>query len=376
MNDDMNIKDLLVKASLDGDLQKIAEKVINGERISCDDALVLYQKADLNLVGMLANHIKTKKYGTDVFFNKNIHIEPSNVCVHKCKFCSYYREPGAPGFWEYSLNEIEQKLRTIPSESLTEVHIVGGCHPTRKLDYYCDLLSLTKKILPHVFIKAFTAVEIEYMAQLNNMSNSEVLDKLKQSGLDAMPGGGAEIFDEELRAKICPLKTKSADWLSIHRMAHQKGISTNATILYGHLESYEQRIDHMNRLRTLQDETQGFNAYIPLKYKKEHNALGIARELPWTEDLKNFSISRIFLDNIPHLKVYWPMLGKDFSQITLDYGVDDFDGTINDSTKIYSMAGSVETQPIITKDEMIALIKDANKCPVERDTVYNVLNRF
>ena len=204
MNDDMNIKDLLVKASLDGDLQKIAEKVINGERISCDDALVLYQKADLNLVGMLANHIKTKKYGTDVFFNKNIHIEPSNVCVHKCKFCSYYREPGAPGFWEYSLNEIEQKLRTIPSESLTEVHIVGGCHPTRKLDYYCDLLSLTKKILPHVFIKAFTAVEIEYMAQLNNMSNSEVLDKLKQSGLDAMPGGGAEIFDEELQAKFCP----------------------------------------------------------------------------------------------------------------------------------------------------------------------------
>ncbi|MBO4777205.1 MAG: aminofutalosine synthase MqnE [Bacteroidales bacterium] len=367
------IASLLVKSSVSKQLQEIAEKILHGERISCDDALVLFEKADLNFVGMLANYVKTKKFGNQVFFNKNIHIEPSNVCIHKCKFCSYYREKDDKESWEYSIDEIAAKLKTIPADALTEVHIVGGCHPSRTIDYYCDLLRLVKQILPHVYIKAFTAVEIEYMAKLNTMSIGEVLTKLKQSGLDAMPGGGAEIFDEKLREEICPSKTKSNDWLAIHKQAHQLGIETNATILYGHKETYVHRIDHLNRLRSLQDETHGFNAFIPLKYKKENNVLGIERELPWTEDLKNFSITRLFLDNIPHLKVYWPMLGKDFSQITLDYGVDDFDGTINDSTKIYSMAGSVEKAPIITQEEMITLIKDSGKIPVERDTLYNII---
>lgn len=367
------IRDIIIRTSIKKDLQYIAEKILHDERISCDDALVLYEKADLNLVGMLANYVKTKKFGNQVFFNKNIHIEPSNVCIHKCKFCSYYREKDDKESWEYSIDEIAAKLKTIPADALTEVHIVGGCHPSRTIDYYCDLLHLVKQILPQVYIKAFTAVEIEYMAKLNNLTVNEVLTKLKASGLDAMPGGGAEIFDEKLREEICPSKTKSNDWLSIHKQAHLLGIETNATILYGHKETYAHRIDHLNRLRTLQDETHGFNAFIPLKYKKENNVLGIERELPWTEDLKNFSITRLFLDNIPHLKVYWPMLGKDFSQITLDYGVDDFDGTINDSTKIYSMAGSVEKAPIITQEEMITLIKDSGKIPVERDTLYNII---
>lgn len=370
------IQDIIVKTSVGKDLQSIADKVFQEERITCDEALKLYEKADLNFVGLLANFVKTKKFGSSVFFNKNIHVEPSNVCVHKCRFCSYYRESGSQESWEYSIEEIAEQLRTIPAEALTEVHIVGGCHPTRTIDYYCDLLKTVKQVLPHVFIKAFTAVEIEYMAKMNHLSVTEVLTKLKQCGLDAMPGGGAEIFDEKLRAEMCPSKTKSADWLAIHKEAHLLGIQTNATILYGHKETFAQRVDHLNRLRTLQDETHGFNAFIPLKYKKENNVLGIERELPWTEDLRNFSISRLFLDNIPHLKVYWPMLGKDFSQITLDYGVDDFDGTINDSTKIYSMAGSVEKRPILTKEEMIALIKESNKTPVERDTIYSVIKKY
>lgn len=371
-----DLQDIIHKIVANEDLLKIADKVFNNERITTDDALFLFEKADLNFVGMLAHYIKTQKFGDQVFFNKNIHIEPSNVCVHKCKFCSYYREKDDSESWEFTLDEIEEKLKQIPLNSITEIHIVGGCHPSRKIDYYCDLLKLVKRTLPNIYIKAFTAVEIEYMSKLNEISTLEVLTKLKESGLDAMPGGGAEIFDEKLREQICPSKTKSADWLAIHKQAHQLGIQTNATILYGHKESYEQRVDHLNRLRCLQDETHGFNAFIPLKYKKENNVLGIERELPWTEDLKNFSITRLFLDNIPHLKVYWPMLGKDFSQITLDYGVDDFDGTINDSTKIYSMAGSVEKKPILTQSEMISLIKDCNKIPIERDTMYNVIQKY
>ncbi|MCQ2605487.1 MAG: aminofutalosine synthase MqnE [Bacteroidales bacterium] len=370
------IKDIVSRVSVNPDLRKIASKVLENERISCEDALLLYEKADLNFVGMLAHYVKTQKFGDKVFFNKNIHVEPSNVCVHKCKFCSYYREEKSEGSWEYSIDEISESLKKIPQGALTEVHIVGGCHPNRKIDYYCNLLQTVKAILPHVYIKAFTAVEIEYMSHLNGISTEEVLALLKKSGLNAMPGGGAEIFDEKLRAEICPSKTLSQDWLAIHKQAHLLGIETNATILYGHRETFAHRVDHLNRLRTLQDETNGFNAFIPLKYKKENNVLGIERELPWTEDLRNFSITRLFLDNIPHLKVYWPMLGKDFSQITLDYGVDDFDGTINDSTKIYSMAGSVETKPILTQDEMITLIKESNKIPVERDTVYNVIKEY
>ncbi len=370
------LQDIIHKIVSNEELLTIAEKVFNNERITTDDALLLYEKADLNFVGMLAHYVKTQKFGDQVFFNKNIHIEPSNVCVHKCKFCSYYREKDDSESWEFTTDEIEEKLKQIPQDIITEIHIVGGCHPSRKIDYYSDLLQLVKRIFPNIYIKAFTAVEIEYMSKLNEISTLEVLSKLKDSGLDAMPGGGAEIFDEKLREQICPSKTKSADWLAIHKQAHQLGIQTNATILYGHKESYAQRVDHLNRLRCLQDETHGFNAFIPLKYKKENNVLGIDRELPWTEDLKNFSITRLFLDNIPHLKVYWPMLGKDFSQITLDYGVDDFDGTINDSTKIYSMAGSVEKKPILTQCEMIALIKDCNKIPVERDTMYNVIHKY
>jgi len=370
------IQDIVAGTTKDKDLLRIADTVLAGGRISVDDALFLYETANLNFVGLLANYVKIRMYGDNVYFNKNIHVEPSNVCIHHCRFCSYYRELGQEGSWEYSIEDIADNLKKIPAGSITEVHVVGGCHPTRKLDYYCDLLRVIKQILPTVYVKAFTAVEIEYMAQLNKMTTIDVLKALQKSGLDAMPGGGAEIFDEELRAKICPSKTKSANWLAIHKEAHSLGIQTNATILYGHLENFAQRVDHLNRLRTLQDETHGFNAFIPLKYKKENNVLGIARELPWTEDLRNFSITRLFLDNIPHLKVYWPMIGKDFSQITLDYGVDDFDGTINDSTKIYSMAGSVEKKPLMTQDEMITLIHDSNKIPVERDTLYHVLHTY
>jgi len=274
------------------------------------------------------------------------------------------------------IQEMCDVILSIPENAITEVHIVGGVHPERGLDFYCELLESIKKIRPSLHIKAFTAIEIEFMAIKSRLSFHKTLAKLIHAGLNSMPGGGAEIFDEALRAKICPSKTKSSEWLSIHKSAHELGIKTNATILYGHLESYEQRIDHMNRLRDLQDKTSGFQAFIPLKYKKENNILGLKKEVSWIEDLRNFAIARIFLDNFPHIKAYWPMLGKDLAQLSLEFGVNDFDGTINDSTKIYSMAGAEDTSPSMTQEQMVQLIQDARRVAVERDSVYNSVHVF
>jgi len=323
----------------------------------------------------LASVTKKRLSGEYVYFNQNFHLEPTNICVNHCKFCSYRRHEGQKGAWECSIEDIVADVERYTAKGATEVHIVGGVHPNRDINFYVDMLKSIKKSSPNLHIKAFTAVEIDQMCQMGKISIEEGLQKLKSAGLESMPGGGAEIFDETIRAEICPDKTGSEEWLRIHSVAHKMGIPTNATMLYGLLENYEHRVDHINRLRELQKKTNGFNAFIPLKFKRENNAYSHVKESTLIEDLKNYAVSRIFLDNIPHLKAYWPMIGKQAAQLSLNYGVDDLDGTIDDSTKIYSMAGG-EENPSANRAELIKIIKDAKLVPVERDTLYNILETF
>ncbi len=354
------------------ELKNISAKVFSNERISTEDALALYQSNNLALLGVLASHVKQRLSGKYVYFNRNFHIEPTNICVNHCKFCSYRRRKGQKGAWECSIEDIVGDVKKFAAKGATEVHIVGGVHPDRDIDFYTDLVRSIKKEEPELQIKAFTAVEIDQMCRMGNIDTAEGLKRLKEAGLESMPGGGAEIFDEELRAKICPDKTGSEEWLKIHALAHKLGIPTNSTMLYGLLENYEQRVDHLNRLRNLQDQTKGFNAFIPLKFKRENNEYSRVKESTLIEDLKNYAVSRIFLDNIPHLKAYWPMIGKQAAQLSLNFGVDDLDGTIDDTTKIYSMAGGDE-KPTASRDELVAMIKELDLVPAERDTHYNIL---
>lgn len=362
---------IIQKTTQDSVLFSIAEKVCSAQRISKEDCLHLYSHADLSYLGLLANIVRTRFTANKVFFNKNIHIEPTNICVHNCVFCSYSKKKGDPLCWEMSIEEMVELILKMPTNTITEVHIVGGCHPERGLDFYCSLLSTIHSSRPEIQIKAFTAVEIAFMAEKSNVSIAEVLEKLKESGLSTMPGGGAEIFNEPIRKQICPSKSTGKQWLEIHETAHKTGIPTNATMLYGHIETFENRVDHLDKLRSLQDKTKGFNAFIPLKYRKANNSLGIENESTWQDDLKNYAISRIYLDNFAHIKAYWPMLGKNLSQLTLDFGINDFDGTINDSTKIYSMAGAEEERPSMSETEMIELIHKTKMVAVERDSLYN-----
>ncbi len=354
-------------------MNEIEKKVFSGIRISEEDAILLYEKAELGFLGILANFIKNKKHNKDVFYNKNIHIEPTNICIYNCKFCSYQRKINQNGSWEFSHNEILKKISKEIKKGITEVHIVGGVHPSRDLFYYGELLQKIKNNFPKIHIKAFTAVELDFMIKKSNLSIEDGLKKLKNFGLDSIPGGGAEIFNENIRNKICKEKIDSKRWLEIHKIAHQIGIPSNATMLYGHIENYKDRIEHLNKLRILQDETNGFNVFIPLKYKKENNFLSKIGEVNITEDLKNYAISRIFLDNFPHIKAYWVMMGKQTTQLSLSFGVDDIDGTIEDSTKIYSMAGQKE-KAVMTENELINLIKNTKQKAVERDSLYKKIN--
>ena len=355
---------------------KIAEKIINGERLTEEEGLFLYEKAELPYLGMLATFVKRKISGNKVYFNKNFHIEPTNICVYNCKFCSYKRRFDDPDAWDYSLEEMINIARSYKDKDITEVHIVGGVHPHYNTEHYCVLLRKIKKILPNVHIKGFTAVELDFMFKKSRLTIEQGLKKLIECGLNSIPGGGAEIFDEEIRKQVCDEKSSSKLWLEIHRTAHKLGLKSNATILYGHLEKYIHRIDHLRRIRNLQDETGGFNAFIPLKFLSANNKLSYIKEVPVTEDMRNYAVTRIFLDNIPHLKAYWVMLGRQHAQMSLNYGVDDLDGTIDDSTKIYTMAGSEEQSPRMTAGEMIELISRAGYTPVERDSLYNELKIF
>lgn len=363
--------------SLSVKLKTVADKVLNRERISTEDALTLYNEGEIGLLGALANFIREEKYGNKTFFNRNFHIEPTNVCVFSCAFCSYSRiyknkEEG----WELSTEQMMHIVRKYDGNPVTEVHIVGGVHPKLDLDFFCDLLQQIKAHRPELHIKGFTAVELDYMFRKAKLSREEGMQKLKDAGLQSLPGGGAEIFAPEVRKQICEDKVDGKGWLDIHKTAHKLGMHSNATMLYGHIESYEDRIDHMNQLRTMQDETNGFNCFIPLKFRNQDNDMSHLPEVSIIEDMKVYAIARIFMDNFAHLKAYWPMLGRNNAQLMLNFGVDDLDGTIDDSTKIYSMAGSEEQNPSMTTEQLCELIYDAHRVPVERDTVYNEIKVY
>lgn len=356
------------------DLYKISRKVDAGERLSTDDAVALYQSHDLALIGSLAMKVKRRKSADKVFFNRNFHIEPTNVCVFECTFCAYRRSPRQDGSWDYELSTMFDLCRPYRDKAVSEVHIVGGVHPKRDITFYENLLSGIKEILPGIHIKAFTAVELDWMIRKSGLTLDAGLRRLKSCGLDSIPGGGAEIFDPEVRRQICGSKAPAHRWLEIHEAAHRAGLPSNASMLYGHVETYAHRAAHLDKLRTLQDATGGFNAFIPLKYKSGNNALSQVGEVNLIETMKNFAVCRLFLDNIPHIKSYWPMLGKATALLALSFGADDMDGTIDDTTRIYSMAGSDETSPSITADEMTQLISDAGFTAVERDSLYGELS--
>lgn len=358
-------------------LEPIVEKIINGTRISDADGILLFEQGSLGLVGRLANHIKEKKHGDKVFFNRNFHIEPTNVCVFSCAFCSYSRlyanrEEG----WEMTIQQMVDQVKKYDGQPVTEVHIVGGVHPKMDLNFFADLLQAIKSHRSDIHIKAFTAVEYDYMFRKAKVSVEEGLKRLIAAGLDSIPGGGAEIFHPEIREQICADKVDADGWLNIHETAHQLGLHSNATMLYGHIEKYEHRIDHMRRLRELQDRTGKFQTFIPLKFRNKENDMSHVGESSHVEDMRLYAIARIYLDNFPHLKAYWPMLGRTQAQLSLSFGVDDMDGTIDDSTKIYSMAGSEEQSPTLTTDELTQLIRQVKRIPVERDTLYNEIRIY
>ncbi|MDC0303451.1 aminofutalosine synthase MqnE [Flavobacteriales bacterium] len=369
--------DLILNSNISLALKTIVQKVIDGERVTFDEGVLLYQEGDLSYLGSLANYIKEKRYGDTVYFNRNFHVEPTNICVFDCKFCSYSRllKQKSEG-WELSEDEILEIVKNYEGKPITEVHIVGGVHPKMGLHYFASLIKKVKEIRPDIHVKAFTAVELEYMCRKAKVSYKEGLQILKDHGQDSLPGGGAEIFDEKVRAEICNDKCTSEEWLEMHRIAHGLGMPSNATMLYGHVESFENRIDHMDRLRKLQDETGGFNTFIPLKYRNGNNQMSHISEVSTIEDLRNYAISRIYMDNFGHVKAYWPMIGRQTAQMSLAFGVDDIDGTIDDSTKIYSMAGAEDKNPALSTEELVGLIKEVDRHPIERDTVYNTVTDY
>ena len=354
-----------------GNWEDIAARVAQGERLTAEDALTLWQDAPLWRLGELAVAKKRSISGDKVFYNKNFHLEPTNTCVFNCKFCSFRRPKGSPEAWDMSMEEVEQLVRSYEGRGVTEVHIVGGVHPEHGLDYYCDMIRRVKAILPDVAVKAFTAIELSYMIRKAGLSTEQGLRMLIDVGMEAIPGGGAEIFDEKVRAEICPDKGSTAEWFDVHRTAHTLGISTNATMLYGHIERIEHRIDHLLRLRELQDATGGLNAFIPLKYRNFGNSMSEIGEVPITDDLRTLAMSRLILDNVPHIKAYWVMYGKQTTEMALAFGADDIDGTIDDSTKIYSMAGADDQRPRMSVEQMREMVERAGFRAVERDTHYN-----
>lgn len=367
----------IINSSISAELKNIATKVFNNERITFSEAVLLYQKAELGYLGVLANYIRFSKNKNYVYFNHNFHVEPTNVCVYSCSFCSYSRliknrEQG----WELSVNDILNIIKKYDEQAVTEVHITGGVVPKQDLFFYKELFEKIKQHRPNLHIKALTPVEFHYIFKKAKVTYEEGLQILHKAGLESLPGGGAEIFDKEIRDKIAGGKCTSEEWLSIHKIWHKMGLQSNATMLYGHIETFEHRVDHMDRLRKLQDETQGFNAFIPLKFRNKDNEMAHVPEVSVIEDLRNYAIARIYLDNFNHIKAYWAMIGRKTAQLSLNFGADDLDGTIDDTTKIYSMAGSEEQNPKLTTQQLVDLIKAVGKIPVERDTLYNIVKEY
>ena len=367
----------LVALEKNADLKKIGEKILNKERISFDDGVLLFEQGSLSYLGALANWVRESKHGDKTYFNRNFHIEPTNLCVFSCKFCAYsklyaHREEG----WELSIDQMMHIVKSYDGKPVTEVHIVGGVHPKMDMEFFLNLLRSIKAHRPDLHIKAFTPVELDYMFRKAKLSTEEGMRLAHEAGLDSLPGGGAEIFHPEIRTQICEDKVDANGWLSIHQAAHELGMHSNATLLYGHIEQYWHRIDHMDRLRQLQDKTGGFNTFIPLKFRNKDNDMSHVAESSVIEDLKMYAVSRLYLDNFPHVKAYWPMLGRQNAQLTLNFGVNDIDGTIDDTTKIYSMAGSEEQSPSMSTADLVTLIKQVNRQPVERGTLYNEIRDY
>ncbi|MGB4960441.1 MAG: aminofutalosine synthase MqnE [Saprospiraceae bacterium] len=369
---------LLIKdQTLSQDLRDIAKKVVRKERISEEEALILFEKGSLSFLGTLANWIREDRHGDHTYFNRNFHMEPTNVCLYTCTFCSYSRliKKRSEG-WEYTHDEMMDIVRRYDDQPVTEIHIVGGVLPQYDVTFYSNLFKAIRSHRPELHIKALTPVEYHYIFKKDKISYEEGMKMMLDAGLDSLPGGGAEIFHPEIRDQIAGGKCSGDQWLKIHEIWHQLGKKSNATMLYGHIENYYHRVDHMRQLRDLQDKTGGFQTFIPLKFRNENNQLSHLPETTSIEDLRNYAISRIYLDNFDHIKAYWPMIGRDMAQLSLAFGVDDIDGTIDDTTKIYSMAGSEEQSPSLTTEQLVQLIKRVGRKPIERDTLYNVLHDF
>ncbi|MCB0704170.1 MAG: aminofutalosine synthase MqnE [Saprospiraceae bacterium] len=377
MQSTSNLDLILNDAKLDPKLREIAEKSIAGTRLNSAEGVYLYEHAPLAYLGALANRVREQKHGDNTYFNRNFHIEPTNICLYTCTFCSYSRlikkrEEG----WEYSLEDIMDIVRKYDEQPVTEVHIVGGVLPQYDLAFYTELYKQIKAHRPDLHIKALTPVEYHYIFKKAKVSYAEGMKLMLEAGLDSMPGGGAEIFHPEIRNEIAGGKCSGDEWLSIHEEWHKLGKRSNATMLYGHIESFFHRIDHLDQLRALQDKTGGFQTFIPLKFRNKDNQMSHLEEKTVIDDLKNYAISRIYLDNFDHIKAYWPMIGRDTAQLSLAFGVDDIDGTIDDTTKIYSMAGSEEQNPALSTKDLVNLIRRVGRKPIERDTLYNVVTDY
>ena len=354
-------------------LAPIAAKVLRGERLSHEDGVTLYRSPDLLAVGWLANHVREKRHGNITYFNVNRHINPTNVCVAHCKLCAFGRDPNAPGAYTFALEEIYQRAEQGVREGATEFHMVGGLHPDLPFEYFLDMIRGLKQRCPTVHLKAFTMVEVGYFARIAKLSIKETLQKMKNAGVDSLPGGGAEIFHPRVRKLICDHKVSGQMWLSIARQAHELGLHSNATMLYGHVETAEERVDHLLKLRELQDQTHGFVTFIPLAFHPDNTALSHIPKPTGYDDLRNIAVSRLLLDNFAHIKAYWIMLSPAIAQIALRFGANDLDGTVVEE-KIYHDAGAV-TSEFTSRADLERLIHAAGRVPVERDTLYNPVDR-
>ncbi len=357
----------------DARLTPIAEKVFSEERLNFDDGVALYRSPDILAVGWLANWVREKMHGDIAYFNVNRHINPTNVCVAACRLCAFGRKKDAPGAYTMALEEAWQRAAEGYSEAVTEFHLVGGLHPDLQLEYFLDLISGLKQRFPKVHIKAFTMVEIAYLAKRSKLSIRETIVKLKAAGVDSMPGGGAEIFADRVRHIICDHKIDGGEWLETARIAHQLGMRSNATMLYGHVENDEDRVDHLMRLRALQDETGGFQTFIPLAFHPDNTALDHLPRTSGMTDIRQIAVGRLMLDNFGHIKAYWQMMTAKIAQIALRFGADDIDGTVIEE-KIYHDAGA-ETPQGMRRADLVRLITDAGRIPVERDTLYRAVER-
>lgn len=375
----MSTLKIFEQANLSNDHRRIAQKVEDGQRITFDEGVFLYEHGDLAFVGALANLVRERKNGNATYFNRNFHMEPTNLCVYDCKFCSYSRlikQKSDTDAWAYSMDDMFNIVKQYDGKPVTEVHIVGGVLPQYDVPFYVELFKKIKAHRPELHIKALTPVEYHYIFKKAKISYTEGMKMMLEAGCDSLPGGGAEIFHPEIREQIAADKCTGDQWLEIHEIWHNLGRRSNATMLYGHIEKWHHRVDHMERLRQLQDKTGGFQTFIPLKFRNQDNQMSHIAESTAVEDLRNYAISRIYLDNFDHVKAYWPMIGRSIAQMSMAFGVDDIDGTIDDTTKIYSMAGSEEQNPSLTTQQLVDMIRKVGRQPIERDTLYNIVQDF